>query len=285
MRRLTSTVRREKTFAPPVESSIRPSVQNRPALSVAIITLNEAENLPRCLESVRELAREIVVIDSGSTDRTRDVAEKFGAVFEVNPWPGYVDQKNLAMNRCTQPWVLCLDADEVVSSELSAAIREVFAKGEPQENGFAVDRLNFYLGKWIRHAWNPEWRVRLVRRSAARWVGLDVHEKLEASGKVSRLPGRLLHYPFCSLMDHFQNTLKYARLAADSLLRSNRRLRWYQPVFSPWMAFFKILVVKSGWRDGWRGWVIAGAKWINVFAKYAFLLERKWLSAEKEARP
>ncbi|MGN6643867.1 MAG: glycosyltransferase family 2 protein, partial [Verrucomicrobiota bacterium] len=135
----------------PVESSIRQGVKNRPALSVAIITLNEEENLQRCLESVRQLALEVVVIDSGSSDGTRAVAEKFGAVFEVNPWPGYVDQKNLALKRCTQPWVLCLDADEEVSPELRDSIHAAFANGEPQENGFAVDRLNFYLGEWIRH--------------------------------------------------------------------------------------------------------------------------------------
>jgi glycosyltransferase involved in cell wall biosynthesis len=268
----------------PVESSIRRGVKNRPALSVAIITLNEEGNLPRCLESVRELARETIVIDSGSTDGTRAVAEKFGAVFEVNPWPGYVAQKNAALKRCTQPWVLCLDADEAVSPELEAAIRKLFASGEPRANGFSVDRLNFYLGQWICHAWNPEWRLRLVRRESAQWVGLDVHEKLEVGGAVSRLDGKLLHYPFSSLMDHFQNTLKYARLAADSFERTGRPVRWYQPVFSPWMAFLKVLVLKGGWRDGWRGWVIAGAKWFNVFAKYAFLLERRWSPPDKPSR-
>jgi glycosyltransferase involved in cell wall biosynthesis len=258
-------------------------VDNRLALSVAIITLNEEDNLPACLHSVRDLASEIVVIDSGSTDRTREIAERAGAIFAVNPWRGYVDQKNVALRRCAQPWVLSLDADEEVSPELAASIRTMLA-ADPREDGFYINRLNWYLGRWIRHAWNPEWRLRLARRGKAQWVGLDVHEKLEVNGIAGRLSGDLLHYPFDSLSDHFQNTLKYAKLMADSLAREGRSCRWYHLVISPWLAFFKILVVKSGWLDGWRGWIIASAKWLNVFAKYAFLLERRWPQTDPRAR-
>lgn len=260
-------------------------VENRLPLSVAIITLNEERNLPRCLESIRALATEIVVIDSGSTDGTRAVAERFGAIFKVNPWPGYVAQKNVALQHCTQPWILFLDADEAVSPALVASLRQLFANGEPCENAFFCHRLNFYLGQWIRHAWYPEWRLRLARGQRARWVGLEVHEKLEVDGATGRLAGDLLHYPFGSVLDHFQSTLKYAWLAANSFERAGRTCRWYHAVFSPWLAFLKVLVMKNGWRDGWRGWVIAGAKWMNVFAKYAFLLERRWSSSPKDSRP
>jgi len=258
-------------------------VENRLPLSVAIITLNEERNLPRCLDSVRDLAAEIVVIDSGSTDGTQAAAERAGAVFKVNPWAGYVAQKNVALSCCTQPWILFLDADEAASPELAAHIRQLFSQGEPIEQGFLCNRLNFYLGEWIRHAWYPEWRLRLVRRAQARWGGLDPHDKLEVDGATRRLKGDLLHYPFSSLQEHFQSTLHYARIMADSYARSGRRCRWHQAVFSPWMAFFKILVLKNGWRDGWRGWVIAGAKWMNVFAKYAFLLERQWPARDKDS--
>ncbi len=253
-------------------------------LSVAVITLNEEVNLSRCLESVRELASEIVIVDSGSTDKTRETAARFGAIFETQAWQGYVAQKNIALKRCTQPWVLCLDADEAVSPELALSIRNLFAAGEPAERGFVMNRLNFYCGQWIRHAWYPELRLRLVRRDSARWVGLDVHEKLEVDGATRRIPGDLLHYPFDSLYDHFQNTLKYARLAAQSYSRDGRVCHWYNLIFSPWFAAFKILVLKSGWRDGWRGWIIAGAKWINVFAKYAFLLEGRWTGQPQDPR-
>jgi glycosyltransferase involved in cell wall biosynthesis len=253
-------------------------------LSVAIITLNEEENLPRCLESVRDLASEIIVIDSGSTDRTREIAEKFRARFEMNPWPGHVAQKNFALERCTQPWILCLDADEEVSPELAAAIRSVFAAGEPPERGFLINRLNFYLGQWIRHAWYPEWRLRLVKRGQARWAGLDPHDKLEFEGPSRRLRGDLHHYSFRSVRDHFEKTLKYARITAESYAREGHRFHWYQLIFSPWFAFLKVILWKSGWLDGWRGWIIAGAKGFNVFAKYAFLLERTWPSPSRDKR-
>ena len=259
---------------------------NKPLpISVAVITLNEEKNLQRCLDSVRNLVSEIVVIDSGSTDGTQAIAEKFGAIFEVHSWPGYVAQKNIALKRCSQPWVLCLDADEAVSPELAESIRKTFANGEPRENGFYINRLNFYLGEWIRHAWNPEWRLRLARRDRAKWVGLKVHEKMEVEGATQRLSGRLLHYSFESVSDHFQKTLNYASLSADSHAQDGRRYHWYQIVFSPWLAFFKVLLLKGGWRDGWRGWIIAGARWLNVFAKYTFLLERRWPKQNSDSKP
>lgn len=253
-------------------------------VSVAVITLNEEENLSRCLESVRGLAAEVVVIDSGSTDRTREIAERSGAVFETHAWQGYVAQKNLALQRCTQPWALCLDADEAVSAELAAEIRKLFAAGEPRAAGFFVNRLNFYLGAWIRHAWHPEWRLRLTRRASARWTGSAVHERLEVEGATARLKGDLLHYPFCSLSDHLQTELKYARMTAETLAAEGRVCRWYQLVFSPWWAFFKVLVFKNGWLDGWRGWMIAGAKWTSTFAKYALLQEHRWSGERPKSR-
>lgn len=251
-------------------------------VSAAIITLNEEANLPRCLESVRALVREIVVIDSGSTDRTREVAQRYQAIFETHPWPGHVAQKNRALSRCTEPWVLCLDADEAVSPELAASIRNVFAPGEPAEAGFLVNRLNYYQGRWIRHAWYPEWRLRLVRRDRAKWGGMDPHDKLETTGPTRRIEGNLLHWPFKSVQDHFQSTLDHARTMAESYARAGRGGHLANVVFSPWVASAKILILKGGWRDGWRGWVIAGAKWMNVFAKYAFLIERRWTNSKEK---
>lgn len=250
-------------------------MNNRLTLSVAVITLNEEENLARCLESVRDLASEIVIIDSGSTDGTGEVAARYGARFEVQPWLGYVGQKNTAVQRCTQPWVLCLDADEAVSPELASAVRNVLTGKEVREAGFFMNRLNFYCGEWIRHAWYPEWRLRLARRELAQWVGGDVHERLEAKGITGRVTGVLRHYPFDSFMDHYQKALQYARLSADASAREGRSCPWHRVLFSPWFAFLKVLILKSGWRDGWRGWAIAGARWIEVFAKYSFLIERQ----------
>lgn len=262
------------------------SVQTQPAnpvigqqvlpISVSVITLNEEQNLGRCLESVRGLASEIVVLDSGSVDRTHEIAQRFGASFEIQPWQGYVPQKNAALRHCSHPWVLCLDADEALSPELAGSIRELFATGQPNANGFWMNRRTYYLGDWIRHAWSPEWRLRLVRRDGAEWRGGDVHERLEVRGATKQLPGDLLHYPpFRNFHDHVNKAIKYARIAADSHAATGHRAHWYDLLLSPIAVCFKHIVVKQSWRDGWRGWLILIAKLINVLAKYAFLLEKQ----------
>jgi glycosyltransferase involved in cell wall biosynthesis len=245
-------------------------------VSAVIITLNEEANLPRCLASLRGLVSEVVVLDSGSTDRTREIAAEYGARFESQPWQGYVGQKNAALGRAAQTWALCLDADEAVSPELAVSIRELFARGEPEHDGYRVNRFNFYLGDWIRHAWYPEWRLRLVRVNGALWRGADPPDHLEVAGTTARLDGHLFHYSYADLQDHFQRILKYAPLAAAARARGGRPVRWYHLACSPWLAFFKSLVLKQGWRDGWRGWVIAFATLTKVFAKYAFLCEKQW---------
>lgn len=251
-------------------------------LSVAIITLNEAANLPRCLESVSNLATEIVVLDSGSTDKTGEIARAGGAKFEFHTWEGYVGQKNLAMRRCSQPWVLCMDADEALTTELAASIRNVFAGGGPGADGFYVNRRTFYLGRWIRHAWYPEWRLRFVRRERAQWRGGDVHEALEVTGATERLSGDLLHYSFRDLEDHLERTIRYARLAAAGYAREGRQFRWHDLLLRPGFDFVKRLVFKQGWRDGWRGWIISFVTMFGTFAKYAFLLEEKLTRHEGE---
>lgn len=253
-------------------------MQGRLPLSVAIITMNEEANLPRCLESVRSLAAEIVVVDSGSTDRTAEIARQAGALFTVQDWPGFTRQKNRSIERCTQPWVLCLDADEAVSAELAEAIGRVLTE-ECRVDGFGVNRRTYYLGAWVWHAWYPEWCLRLVRRGAASWAGEDPHPHLAVRGEVGRLKGDLLHYSYKDLSDHFGRTIRYARTSAESMDRAGRRCRWYHLVVSPWLAFGKRLVLRQGFRDGRRGWIIAASAFFSVLAKYAFLFERQLSNA------
>jgi hypothetical protein len=168
---------------------------------------------------------------------------------------------------------LFLDADEVLSPELAAAVRKAFASGEPAADGFWVNRRTFYLGEWIWHSWYPEWILRLVRRDKARWTGLEPHAFLQEHGRLEKLEGDLLHYSFRDLQDHLQRTINYARIMAQSFHASGKHFYWTKLLISPWLSFFKHLLLRSGWRDGWRGWLIAFSKWLDVFAKYAFLLE------------
>lgn len=242
-------------------------------LSIALVTLNEEANLPRCLAAARPLAQEVVIVDSGSTDRTEAIAREYGASLSFAPWTGFLAQKNRALERCTRPWVLCLDADEVVSPELAAALRDAFAQGEPAVAGFAVNRRTWYLGDWVCHAWYPDWILRVARREAARWTGLDPHPRLEVQGTTRRLHGDLLHYSFRDLEDHLLRSVRYARMAARAYAVGGRRCGWRQLALSPIAAFVKHLVLKQGWRDGWRGWLISAIRGFDTFAKYAFLLE------------
>jgi len=125
-----------------------------------------------------------------------------------------------------------------------------------------------------------------VRKGRAEWTGLDPHDYLETKGSTEKLPGDLLHYSFRDLQDHLQRTLKYARMLAQSYHQEGRRFRWTQLLISPWLSFFKHLLLRGGWRDGWRGWLIAFSKWLDVFAKYGFLLEiERDSSLEKSTSP
>jgi len=244
-------------------------------LSVAIITCNEEAHLPRCLESVHGLVSEIVVVDSGSDDRTEEIAHRFGAQFKFEPWRGHVAQKNVALVACSRPWVLCLDADEAVSPELADAIRVALAGRSPDADGFFINRRSYYLGQWVRHAWNPEWRLRLVRRERARWLGHDPHDRLEVAGATRKLAGELFHYSYANLQDHLERTVCYSWTSAESMAEMGRRCRWYHLAISPWLAFGKRLILKQGFRDGWRGWIIAYSASFSVLAKYAFLREKQ----------
>jgi glycosyltransferase involved in cell wall biosynthesis len=266
----------------PTTAVVRQPGQHTLPISVAIITLNEEQNLARCLESLRGLVEEIVVLDSGSTDGTHGLARRFGATVEVHPWEGFGPQKNAAMQRCRQPWILCLDADEALSPELADAVRAIFANGDPPLDAYWLNRRTFYLGRWIWHAWYPEWRLRLVRRGRGEWRGLEPHPELCCAGNTGKLRGDLLHYPFHNLQQHLQRWIQYAHIMADLYERQGKRCHWYHLIGSPSWAFFRVLVLRRGFLDGWRGWVIAFATQMYVFAKYAFLWEKQSAHANRE---
>ena len=252
---------------------MNPLLAAPPPLAVAVITLNEAATLPRCLESVAGLAAEIVVLDSGSTDATVAIAQRFGARVEITDWPGFTAQKNRALAACRQPWVLSLDADEALSPDLAAAIRALFAEGMPPIRGYCLNRRNRYLGAWLHHAWTPEWRLRLVARDDARWVGGQVHEHLEVAGPTDRLAGDLLHESYQTLDEHLRRTLTYARLGAEDLIACGEGFRPHKLLLSPWGRLLRTLIMQQAWRDGWRGLLIAASSMLAAFAKYAFVLE------------
>lgn len=244
-------------------------------LSVAIICMNSERTIGRTLESVAGLASEIVCIDSGSTDTTPDICRRFGAVFEHQAWLGHIKQKQVAIDRCTQPWVLCLDSDESLEPPLRESLRAVLT-GEPSHDGYEVNRKVFYKGRMLHHAWQPEWRLRLVRRGRARWGGYDPHDKLELTegrARAGRLAGDLRHDSFIDMIDYLSKQISLSRKAAESYRRLGRRTGALHLVTSPTSAWLKQMVLKSAWRDGWRGWAAASGTAVAALMKHLILLE------------
>lgn len=244
-------------------------------LSFVLITLNEEENLRRCLESVRDLADEIVVVDSGSRDGTQTIAREFGAIWHHQDWLGYVGQKNLALSLARHDWVFSIDADEELSSRLRDEVRSLRAASPPEHIvGYSVPRCVQYEGRWIRHGdWYPDRLVRLFRRDRARFAGAKVHERLELDGPVERLQGDLHHFSFRDEADHVARARKYATLWAESKheagVTAGPLAPWSRAAFR-WLRFY---VLRAGFLDGRQGWKIARIVAREVFWKYSKLRE------------
>jgi glycosyltransferase involved in cell wall biosynthesis len=237
-------------------------------ISATIITRNEERNLPRAIESLR-CCDEILVVDSGSTDRTVEIAARFGArVLEAN-WRGYAGQKNYASGQALHDWVLSIDADEALSEDLEGEIWALKKRG-PSHDAYTVPRLAQYLGKWILHSgWYPDRKIRLFDRRKARWVGNYVHESVISEGRVGALEGNLLHYTCQSLSEHMRTMNGYTTLAAEELAARRQRVTYGDLLFKPPWAFFKTYVLQRGFRDGVEGLTIAYMAGLYTFLKYA----------------
>lgn len=225
-------------------------------LSACVITLNEERNLARLLESLRGIADEIVVVDSGSTDRTEAIARLHGARFEFREWTHYGEQKNHAAGIATAAWILSLDADEELSSELQSALLD-WKKRVPQFDVYEMARKTWYLGGWIRHSgWYPDFKKRLYRKGTAKFAG-SLHETLQFCGKCGRLAGDLLHYTIHEFAEHEANVEHYSTLAARHMFEQGKR-HWRGALWlaTPW-NFFHTYVVRAGFLDGYRGFLIA----------------------------
>jgi glycosyltransferase involved in cell wall biosynthesis len=223
-------------------------------LSVAIITLNEEANLARTLASVAWV-EEIVVLDSGSTDRTREIAESFHAKFYVEAWKGFAAQKNSALAKATGDWILSLDADEELEQALAEEIRATIA-GNPSVQGFYIPRKNFFLGRWIRHGgFYPDSKLRLFRRGAGLFEDRLVHEDVRVEGATATLRNHLLHHAYPTLDSYLDHMNRYSSLGAQMLVSKRSRVGFSLAniVVRPWLTFFYNYVLRLGFLDGREG--------------------------------
>jgi len=239
-------------------------------ISAVIITHNEERNIGRCLDSLRDLADEVVVLDSFSSDGTEAICRGKGARFFQHPFEGYAEQKNRANDQAAHPWVLSMDADEALSDTLRAAILRL--KNEaPQFYAYAMNRLTNYCGQWIRHSgWYPDRKVRLFWNEKARWGGPAVHERLNLNDpkSVGFLPGDLLHYSYYTVEEHYERARKYAGMAAKAMLEKGKRAHWWNLAFSPAFKFVRNYLLRRGFLDGRAGWTICRIAALETWWKY-----------------
>lgn len=248
-------------------------------LSVSVVCFNAERTIARVLDSVAGLADEVVVLDSGSTDSTPElVRSRPGVMLIDQPWLGYVKQKQAALERCSRPWVLHLDADESLEPGLRDEVRKAIERDDAAVAGYELNRKVWYAGRFLDHAWQPEYRLRLVRRERARWTGYDPHDRMEilpppGASRVERLHGDIRHECVPSIGEFLARQASHARTAAGALAERGRQGSVARMVFSPLGEFAKQVVVRGAWRDGWRGWVASSASSVAVAMKHAALIE------------
>jgi len=249
-----------------------------PRLSVVVVARDEEERIAACLEAVR-FADELLVVDTGSRDRTRAIAAAHGARVEELPWEGFGPTKAAALVLARGDWILLLDADEVVDARLAAAIQAAISlpDGVPREGlpaGYELCRRALFLGRWLRHGgWYPDWVLRLVRRDCFTMSADLVHERLEVRVVVARLAGELRHYTDPDLPHYLQKMVTYADLGAQSLHAAGRRCRIDQLLLHPPAMFLKRYLVQAGCLDGVHGLLLALLSSVHVLVKYARLWE------------
>jgi glycosyltransferase involved in cell wall biosynthesis len=243
-----------------------------PPVSVTIITRNEAAHIAAALASVA-WADERIVVDSGSTDATVDIARAHGARVETRAWDGYATQKNFAASIAAHDWIFSLDADERVGEALADEVRQTL-DGESPARGYRVPRVTHYLGKWIRSTdWWPDWQLRLYDRRAAHWTRVHVHESVHVNGQVRYLRGELLHYPYTGVADHLDTIDRYTSIAARELYAQGRRASFARIAVHPALAFGRNYVLRGGFRQGTPGLIVSLLNSYYVLLKFAKLWE------------
>lgn len=246
-------------------------------LSVIIITKNEAHNIGECLDSVA-FADEYIVVDSGSTDDTCDIARAKGArVVQTHDWPGFGPQKNRALDFATKTWVLSIDADERVTPELRKAIQAVIqsdgAGGDGvTEDGYRIARLSNFCGRWIRHSgWWPDYVLRLIRRGSGRFTDSLVHESLKLDGQPGTLDGHFLHYPYKDMEALLAKVNQYSSAGAQMMYEKGRTTGIPGIIGHSVWTFIRIYVMRRGFLDGKEGFILAAVGAAGSFFRYSKL--------------
>lgn len=252
-------------------------------VSATVITLNEEKNIKACLQSLNWVD-EIIVVDSLSTDRTKELAESMGAMVIDQVFLGHVKQKQLAVDACHNDWIICLDADERVTADLRDEICTLFDTTSPDSlaNGYTVARKSFHLGRWIMHGgWYPDRNIRLFNKKYGFWGGVDPHDKIQVSGEIKNLEGALEHYVFKDLKHNVDTNNFYSGISADIFFKEGRKPSFLKLFFKPMGKFIETYIIKRGFLDGLPGFIISVGAAYSMFLKFAKLWERHLMEKNK----
>jgi glycosyltransferase involved in cell wall biosynthesis len=243
-------------------------------LSAVIITANEAKNMHRCLQSLLGVVDEIVVMDSFSTDATKEICAQYPVLFFQQEWKGYGPQKNDAHAKTSHDYILSIDADEELSEELRNSILKQKEIG--LDGVYELKRLSSFCGRFIRYgAWNPELKIRIFNKMEVSWNNREVHETLEipAPTKITRLAGPLIHYTSNTIEERVATGNKYSTLGAKVYWESGKKSSLLKIILKPWAHFLNGFFIRRGFMDGYHGFILALLLAYEVFLKYAKLYE------------
>ena len=253
-----------------------------PKISVVIITFNEDKNIGRCLESVKDIADDIVIVDSYSTDRTEEIVKGYGARFIQHPFEGHIQQKNWAITQAKYPHILSLDADEALSEKLKQSILEI--KKNWKHDGYFFNRMTNYCGKWIKYnSWYPSKKLRLWDSRKGKWGGINPHDVyiLEKGASKKHLQGDILHFSYYSISEHIKQIDKFSEIIANSYFIQGYHVNLFQILMHPTWRFIRDYLIKLGFLDGFYGFVVCLNSAHETFLKYA-KLRSLWKSYYKQ---
>ena len=237
-------------------------------ISAAVIARDEEKKIKRALESLSGIADEIIIVDSGSVDKTLEICTEFGARIISNEWQGYRDQKQVATDLTEFEWVLSLDADEEISTPLREEILKWKETPEDGIAGFMLPRMTRLMGTWIKHTtWYPDWQLRLFRKTKGKWTGLNIHESFSTEGKTAKMSGHILHYTYSSVSEYLVQLEKFSTLAAEDYLARGRQFGIFRLILSPPAVFIKNFFLKAGFLDGRAGFVVSILSAVSTFFK------------------
>ncbi len=246
-------------------------------ISAAIITFNEEDNIERSIKSVLPVVEEVIVIDSFSQDRTKELAEKLGARVIENPFDGHIEQKNFAVKQTSFDWVLSLDADEELSVKLQNSILEI--KSYHLQEAYQMNRLTSYCGHWVRHCgWYPDTKIRLWKKTVGHWGGTNPHDKvvLTTDKKVQKLRGDLLHYSYVNVSQHIRQMDKFSTIGAEEAFKKGKNaVPYIHSTVYPFWVFINTYFFKLGVLDGYFGFIICINGAFYKYLKYIKLLNLK----------